>query len=294
MTMKIALPSKGLEEPTLEVLRAAKITVTRKSRRAVNARISGAPGISEAAFIRPSLVPDLVAAGKVDIGITGMDIIRERQGAEDFIILGKFSYSRASDVPTRCVLFTKANNPVNSVEELPQDCEVATEYPAETRMYLEAHGKRAKLPRFDGSVESLVTLGMYDFGVALTETGSTLIENGMKIIAEIFTSHTVLIARKDRLSETQIEQAKFFVRLMAGVLAARGKTFLFMNARADAEEAIKRILPSMKSPTIQKLGDPDYISIATVVADEVINELTYRLEQLGASDFVRLPPDCII
>jgi len=301
MGMTIALPSgKSLQESTEILFGDARIRIKREHSRACAAVIEGLPGIDRAIFCRHATIPQLVRDRDVDIGITGMDCVREqgesRNGKEpDVRIFAEFQYSRSTNGGTRCVVFCKNDHRANRLSDMEPNPVIATEYPVETREQLHASGiVDPKLVEYPGSVESLVVLGKYPYGVALTETGDTLRANGLKIIAEIFTSQTVLVGRLRGYKSREIEQIMFLGKLLVGTLAARGKTYLLMNAPTDSVEVIKRILPSLKSPTIQSLADREFVSVAAVVPNADVNSLMFRLSREGASDFVTLPPSTVM
>lgn len=306
MGLTIALPSgKSLHEKTLRLLAQAKIQVVRKHPRACNAAINGLPGITSALFTKPCMIPWLVSDGNVQIGITGMDTVYEYSFAydpsnkidnKDIEICAEFPYSRTTTGTTRCVIFTRNDNPVGRVEDIERGAFVATEYASETTKFLRRHGLQGVfMQKVSGDAESLVVSGKYPYGAALTETGDTLRINGLKIIGEVFESSTVLIAKKSLLSDASIrEYVDFLAKILMGALAARGKTYLLMHAPADRALQIEAALPSLKSPTMQALADPAFVSIATVVSDSEINELIFKLTKLGAEGFVTLPPSTVM
>ena len=297
MGMTIALPSgKSLQDKTDELFREARISISRAHRRSCIADIRGLPGISRAIYCRPSEIPRLVADENVEIGITGMDCVHEH-GSRDtpFRIFEQLEYSRSTGGVTRCVIFCKEGHSAKSISDMGARPLIATEYPMETRERLSRAGvSDAELVECKGSVESLVVLGRYPYGVALVETGDTLRANELKIIAEIFTSSTVIIGRSHPYESGQEEAISFLGKLLRGTLEARGKTYLLMNAPTASVEAIKKVLPSLKSPTVQTLADPDYVAIAAVVPNTDVNSLMLTLTREGASGFVTLPPTTVM
>ena len=295
---KIAIPSgKSLQEPTERLFKEARIRIVRAHRRSYLADIEGFPGITRAIFCKPSEIPRLILDGDVDVGITGMDCVREHGSRDEtaFRVFAELEYSRATGGGTRCVIFCKGDHPAKSITDMGAAPKIATEYPLETRDRLTKAGvSDAQLVECKGSAEALVMLGKYQYGVALVETGDTLRANGLKVIAEIFTSSTVLIGRSGPYESDMEESISFLGKLLRGTLKARGMTYLVMNAPIDKVEAIKKVLPSLKSPTMQTTADPEYVALATVVPDSQVVSLMFQLSREGACDFVPQQPWAVL
>jgi ATP phosphoribosyltransferase len=293
--LTIALPSgKSLEEQTLAVLKAAHINILRVHTRLCVAEISGLPGITRAVFIKPSQIPGLVCNGDIPIGITGKDAVLEDGG--NVKVLAELPYSRATSGGTRCVLFTREEN---SATKLLQNLEggviIISEYPKETEGFLGEKGVSASVHPCTGSAEALVAVGQYDYGVALTETGTSLRVNHLVEIATVFVSQTVLIVNEKLYKEDAWFRngADFLGRILNGVLNARGNVYIVMNAPVENAEAICKLLPALKAPNVVPESDPAFCSIATVVHVGDINELKMQLEPLGATGFVELTPTSV-
>ncbi len=289
---------KSLETGTLDMLSQAHITVRRGHERSCTAKIEGFPGIQQAVFIKPSQIPALVADGAVPIALTGEDTVIE-SGA-DVETLTTRSFSKATAGGTRCVLFAREGFDADILEGGPQrqrerSITVISEYPKETRLFLENHGVNAEVVPCSGSAEALVVIKKYDYGVALTETGTSLQVNRLKEVETIFTSKTVLIANKAAMQNGVIrERATFLASLLAGVLEARDKVYITMNARINSLGAIKNILPSLKSPTVQQLAEEGFCAISSVVPVEGLVELKFCLKALGAEGIVEFNHSSIV
>ena len=291
----IALPSgKSMEEPTLALLKAAHISVHRSHPRMCMAQVSGLPGITQAVFFKPSQIVEVVASGDAALGITGQDVLFESGSYDAITHIVDLPYSRATANPTRCVVF--AGKGVDTSLQALQGEQIIAEYQRETRIFLEQAGISATVVPCSGSAESYVAIGRYKYGVALTETGTSLRENGFEEVAEVFSSQMILIANKGLwTSDPHLrDSADFLGRLLRGVFEARGKVYLLMNAPTANVEEIRTTLPSLKSPTIQPLADPAFCSIGSVVPTDRINELKMRLMELGASGFVELDPGSVM
>ena len=293
--LTFAFPSgKSMQEPTLALFEAAHIKIDRPHSRLCTANVSGLPGIDRVAFFKPSQIPALVSAGDMALGITGHDALLETEERDNIATIVDLRYSRATAGLTRCVIFARDETDA-SLEAL-NDAEIISEYPNETRIFLEQHGISATIVPCSGSAESFVAIGRYKFGVTLTETGTSLRVNDLKEVAEVFASQMVLIANGElyRANSDFRDSADFLGSLLWGVLDARGKVYLLMNAPASRVEEIRNILPALRSPTVQPLADPAYCSIGSVVPTSEINELKRRLKELGAGGFVELDPGSVM
>ncbi len=294
-----ALPSgKSLEEPTLELLRQAHIAVRRGHPRECIARVEGFRSIARAVFLKPSQIPTLVAEGTIPLALTGEDTVIE-SGA-DVVTLATLAYSRQTNGATRCVLFGRGEHDGDffaKPEPEYQDYvpEIISEYPRATEAFLKERGVNAAVIPCTGGAEALVTMSRYFFGVALVETGTSLRANNLGEIAEIFTSKTVLIANKEAMQNLERKaQAEFLAKILTGVVEARGKVYITMNAPVMRVEEIKKILPSLKSPTIQPLAEEGFCAISSVVPTEGINRLKQQLMLLGAEGIVEFDHSSIV
>ncbi|PIR83633.1 ATP phosphoribosyltransferase [Candidatus Kaiserbacteria bacterium CG10_big_fil_rev_8_21_14_0_10_51_14] len=309
----IALPEgKNLGPQTLELLEGARIKVRRKHPRAIEGSVEGLPYTTRAIFCRPEQVKELVGSGLVLFGITGKDIVLESPNGS-VEILEELPYSRSTQQGTRCVFFTQETNPVSTVTGMLQDCDradrdefgrlgIASEYPEETRAFIAAKGN-ARIPIVPcSSAEVMVYTRQYRYGACLVETGTTLTVNGLKEMRDdrIFDSCAVLIGNENLLDaeapdfDTYRSRAHLLGSLLRGTLEARELVYLVMNAPKSEVEAIRQILPALKSPTIQPLADPDFCSIAAVVPAWLVNGLILRLSNCRAMGFVTLPPSTVM
>jgi ATP phosphoribosyltransferase len=188
--LSLVLPKGSLERATLELFDAADLTVRRSSDRDYHATIDD-PRIDRVRFLRPQEIPSYVAEGLFDFGITGRDWITET-GAE-VSSLGELQYSKATADPVRVVLAVPASVSWQGPADLPEGIRISTEFPALTRRYLEAHGVKAVVIPSYGATEAKVP-DVVDAIVDLTETGSSLRRNGLRILDTLLTSYTELVA----------------------------------------------------------------------------------------------------
>lgn len=299
---------KSLQEPTEDILAEARFTLRRAHPRSIEAELYGLPGVTRVLGFKPNQIPKSVAEGRAAFGITGDDVNKEYgeyderkdERIERLAICGELSYSRRTSGPTTAVLFTRADNPVNDVSQIAQGEKIATEYAMATIRLLFEKGIRATIVGCTGGAESLVISGECAYGVTLIETGDTLRANGLKVIGYVFKSNTVLIANRAALDIKGIREiADFLARKLKGVLAARERVYLVMNAPLAQVEDIRLYLrglgATLLSPTISALlNAPMFCSIATVVPADDLNVVEMGLMKLGADGFVELAPSAIM
>jgi ATP phosphoribosyltransferase len=284
--LRLVLPKGSLEKATLELFEAADLRVERSSTVDYKASIDD-PRISEVRILRPQEIPMYVAEGMFDLGITGRDWVEET--ASDVVTLGELRYSKATARPIRMVVAVPQESPIERVEDLPQGLRVSTEYTGLTRRYFEKLGIDADIRLSYGATEAKVP-DIVDCIVEITETGRALRAAGLKIIGEVLTSYTELIANRDAAEDPAKRHAMEQIQtLLDGVMEARGKVLVKLNVSEVDLDAVIGILPSMKSPTVSKLfGDGGY-AVETVVAKATINTLIPALKDAGASDIIELP-----
>src|SRR5258705_3033328 len=191
--LSLVLPKGSVERAPLELFVAADLTVRRSSDGDYHACID-APRIEKVRLLRPQEIPSYIERGLFDLGLTGRDWITET-GAE-VASLGELHYSKATSRPIRVVLAVPQNSPWQSVTDLPEGVRISTELPATTARYLEAKGVKAMVIPSYGATEAKVP-DIVDAIVDLTETGSSLRRNGLRVLDTLLTSYTELIANTD-------------------------------------------------------------------------------------------------
>src|SRR5271169_4387156 len=190
--LSLVLPKGSLERATLDLFDAADLTVRRSSDRDYHASIDD-PRIDKVRFLRPQEIPSYLERGLFDLGITGRDWIEETEA--DVVSLGELQYSKATSQPVRVVLAVPASASWRSAADLPEGVRISTEFPSLTRRFLDAHGVKAMVIPSYGATEAKVP-DIVDAIVDLTETGSSLRKNGLRILETILTSYTELVACK--------------------------------------------------------------------------------------------------
>ncbi len=293
----VAWPAgKSIEEPTSNLAAAAGIRLKLPHPRSSIGAISGLPGFDTAIRLKPSLVCEAVEKGVVVAGITGLDNVIEGGMQGKVNVVAMLAYSKTTNGGTRGVLFGRNDSP-RTLDELRRQrgVRIVSEYPQTTKAFLAAENINAEVISCPGGAEALVASGLYDFGVALVETGSSLTADDLISVAQIFESQTVLIAHADLYAcENVRRRVDFFAKLLLGVIEARDKRYLTMNAPLGRLDQIRRVLPALKSPTVQALAEEGYCAISTVVPVEGINDLKMQLLELGATGIVELNASSII
>ncbi|MDH7596355.1 MAG: ATP phosphoribosyltransferase [Methanothrix sp.] len=280
----IAIPKGSLLNQTLELFERAGLEV-RRTEREYNARIND-PRIGKVKILRPQEIPTYVSRGYFDLGISGTDWIVE-SGA-DVVTVANLNYGKQGPGVVKVVVAVPESMPVSSSREIPPGSRVATEYPNITRSYFERLGIPVEVQFSYGATEAKVP-ELTDVVVDLTETGSTLIKNGLKIIDVIMESTSELIANQQSWSDpSKREEIEAVETLLSAVIRARGKALLKMNVSEKNIEQVISILPSMKHPTISKLYNSGYYAIESVVDKKDINLLIPQLKKAGASDILEI------
>ena len=286
LMLSLVLPKGSLEKATLELFEGADLTVSRSSTVDYKATIND-PRVNDVRILRPQEIPVYVADGLFDLGITGRDWIEETNS--DIVSLGELRYSKATSRPVKLVVAVPQDSPWNSVEDLPSGLKVSSEYPDLTRRFFEKKGIDADIRLSYGATEAKVP-DIVDVVVDLTETGRALRAAGLKIIDEILTSYTELIANPSSYADPAKRHAmEQLLTLLQGTLDARGNVLVKLNVPADALDAVIALVPSMKAPTVNELFGGAGFAIETVVAKAQINVLIPALKDAGATDIIELP-----
>jgi ATP phosphoribosyltransferase len=289
--LSLVLPKGSLERATLDLFDAADLTVRRSSDRDYHASIDD-PRIERVRFLRPQEIPSYIEQGLFDFGITGRDWIAET-GA-DVVSLGELQYSKATSDPVRVVLAVPAASPWASAADLPDGVRISTEFPSLTRQYLQAAGVKAVVIPSYGATEAKVP-DIVDAIVDLTETGSSLRKNGLRILDTLLTSYTGLVANPAAFADPARRAAMEDVALLLrGAIRARGSVLLKLNVAATELTAVTAMLPAMSSPTITSLARGDMNAVEAVVPKRGVNTLIPALKAAGARDILEIPISKIV
>jgi ATP phosphoribosyltransferase len=270
---------------------AADLTVRRSSDRDYHAAIED-PRIDRVRFLRPQEIPSYLERGLFDLGITGRDWITET-GAE-VATLGELQYSKATSQPVRVVLAVPERAPWQSVTDLPEGIRISTELPSLTARYLEANGIKAMVIPSHGATEAKVP-DIVDAIVDLTETGSSLRRNGLRILDTLLTSYTELVANVEAFADPAKRAAmEDIALLLRGAIEARRNVLLKLNVPAARLQAVTKMLPALSSPTITTLAHGDMNAVETVVPKRGVNTLIPALKAAGAMDILEIPISKIV
>jgi ATP phosphoribosyltransferase len=281
--LRLAVPNKGrLVEPTVELLRAAGL-VFEEHERSLVARVRNFD--LDILFVRTNDVIEFVGDGVADLGITGEDLLAET-GAE-LPRLRQLGYGQC-----RLTAAVPADSALTTIADL-AGLRVATAHPNATRRFFEAAGIAVDVVSISGAVEVAPRLGLAEAIVDLVSTGSTLVMNGLRPIADVLESEAVLIAN----SAARIERAPLIDAvdtMLSAVIAARDRKYLMMNAPAARLPELEALLPGLESPSVIPLAHEGMIAIHAVVGADDVWGLLPRLKAAGASGILVLPIEKIV
>jgi ATP phosphoribosyltransferase len=288
--LSIALPKGSLEDQTLLLFSQADLEV-KKSSREYNPTIAD-HRIDRVKILRPQEIPLYVADGHFDLGISGHDWVAE-SGA-DVVEVAELPYAKTGAGVVNLVLAVCQDSPVERAADIKPGARITTEFPRVTKAFFDDLGIDVEVFFSYGATEAKVP-ELMDALVDLTETGSTLRRNGLKIIDTVLTSTTRLLANRDAWNDPEKRCAIEEIRtLLLGVIEARGRVMLEMNVPHDKLEAVIAELPAMKRPTVNKLfGCEDY-AVTTVADKNTVNVLIPRLKATGAEDILEFPISKIV
>jgi ATP phosphoribosyltransferase len=271
---------------------AADLHVIRGSSRDYHGTIDDAR-VERVSLLRPQEIPQYVAEGFFDLGITGRDWVEET-GA-DVEEVASLEYAKAgTGHGVKVVLAVPADHPANSANELPPGSRISTEFENITRRHFEALGIPVRVVWSYGATEAKVP-EIVDAIVDLTETGNTLRAHGMKVIEVLLESEVLLVANPNALKDAEKRGAmEDLATLLLGALRAQGRVLIKLNVNGDALEDLLKVLPSMKAPTISPLAEDGNYAIETVVEKSSVNTLIPLLRASGATDILELPISKIV
>jgi ATP phosphoribosyltransferase len=242
-------------------------------------------------MFRAQEIPRYVGDGHFDAGISGQDLVAE-SGA-DVTEIATFRYARSGFGKIRLVLAVPNDSAIRSVRDL-EGKRIATEDVNLTTRFLKAHGVKADVEFSWGATEAKPP-ELVDAIVERTETGSSLRANNLRIVAEIMTSVTVLIANRDALrnawKKSKIDEIAMMLR---GALTAESMVGLKMNVPKGGLKRVLAVLPAMKNPTVAPLSDGKWVSVETVIEEREARPLIARLKSAGASGLVEYPLNKVI
>ena len=286
--LKLGIPAGSLQEATADLFRKAGYKLTFASR-------SYYPTVDDpeihCTLIRAQEMARYVSEGVLDAGITGFDWVQETNA--DVTEVCELVFSKASRRPVRWVLCVPEDSPVRSVKDL-EGKRIATEAVGLTKQYLAKHGVTAKV-EFSWGATEVKPPRLADAIVEVTETGSSLRANNLRIVDEVIQSTTRLIANRDAWADDwKREKLGNIAMMLKAVLAAEGRVGLMMNVRRDGLDDILAVLPALQKPTISSLSDPEWVAVNTILEEAVVRTIIPRLKAAGARGIVEYEINKII
>ena len=286
--LKLGIPAGSLQEATAELFRRAGYKITFSSR-------SYYPSIDdddiECLLIRAQEMARYVEDGVLDAGLTGHDWIVEN--GSDVYEVAELVFSKVSRRPVRWVLCVPESSPVQTVKDL-EGKRIATEAVGLTNQYLKKHGVTAKV-EFSWGATEVKPPKLVDAIVEVTETGSSLRANNLRIVDEVLQSTTRFIANHKAYSDPWKKQKIDDIALMLqGAMAAEGKVGLMMNVPRESLKAVLSILPALQNPTVSSLADDQWVDVNTIISESVVRQIIPRLKNAGARGIVEYPLNKVI
>ena len=286
--LRIGLPSGSLQEPTFALFAKAGFNITGASR-------SYKPQVDDPELVirllRAQEISRYVEHGFLDCGLTGKDWVENN--ASDVARLCEMTFSKASAQPTRWVIAVPEDSPIRSVKDL-QGKIIATEAVEMTRRYLAQHGVTAEVEFSWGATEVKVP-DLVDAIVDVTETGSSLRANKLRILETIMESSPQFIANKKAL-EDPWKKGKIdkLILLLQGAFAARDKVGLKMNLPEERLQDLLKALPALRNPTVSQLTLAGWVAVETIIDEKIVREIIPELKALGAEGIIEYPLNKVV
>ncbi|HVB28432.1 MAG TPA: ATP phosphoribosyltransferase [Terriglobia bacterium] len=289
MTLKLGIPKGSLQEASLQLFRRAGYEITVSSR-------SYFPVIDdsemECMLIRAQEMARYVEDGVLDAGMTGRDWILENN--EDGVVeVADLIYAKNTFGKVRWVLAVPEKSDIHSVKDLEGKI-VATELVNVTKRYLARNGVNAKVEFSWGATEVKPPV-LADAIVEVTETGSSLRANGLRIVENVLESNTKFIVNKAAWNDPwKRRKVETLVMLLKGAIDAAGKVGLMLNVKRESLQAVLDVLPALKRPTISDLSDSEWVAVNTVIEEKTSREIIPRLKAANAQGIVEYPLNKIV
>jgi ATP phosphoribosyltransferase len=287
--LKLGIPKGSLENATIDLFKKSGWKITVSSR-------SYFPVVDDdeirCTLVRAQEMSRFVETGTLDAGLTGRDWVLEN--GSDVTVVQDLIYSKTSLSRARWVLVVAEDSPIRTLKDL-DGKKIFTELVNFTKRYFTERSIRVDVEFSWGATEGKVIEGLCDAVVEVTETGSTLRANGLRIVEELMQTNTQFIVNKeayrDPWKREKIEQISLLLR---GALQAEGMVGLKMNVPANDLKAVMEILPSITSPTIANLFESDWFSVETMISQKVVREIIPKLQKRGAVGIIEYPLNKVI
>lgn len=289
MKLKFGLPKGSLQEATIRMFKKAGFNISISLR-------SYFPVIDDEEIspflLRAQEMARYVADGALDCGITGRDWTIE--SGRDVVKVCELIYGKQGFRPVRWVLAVPNLSPIKKVSDL-KGKKIATELVNTTKAYFKKKKVNVDIEFSWGATEAKVTVGLVDAIVELTETGSSLRANNLRIVETICESTTLIIANKDSWkNKWKREKIESIALLLKGAIAAEEKVGLKMNVEDKNLTNVISVLPAMKKPTISKLSQKGWCAIETIVNEKIVRKIIPKLKEQGAEGIIEYPLNKVI
>jgi ATP phosphoribosyltransferase len=276
--VRLAIPNKGrIAAPIMDLIEKSGLHLaeTGEQRRLITRTLD--PHV-EILFARPVDIPEYVATGAADLGITGHDMVIER-GSDVEELLDLLS-GRA-----KLVLAVHEDSAITQAKQL-AGLKVATEFPAITRAYFKKQKVNVEIVLVGGACEAAPHLGIADAIIDLSSSGTTLKTNRLRVIDEVLVTSTHLIANRESL-RTKKEKIDEIHLALESVIRARGQCYLMMNVKRDCLDTVKHVLPGLSGPTVMDVASSEgLVAVHAVVNEERVYMLINQLKRAGAKDIL--------
>lgn len=287
--LKIGIPKGSLENQTVELFKRAGWTITYGARNYF-------PDIDDSevscALVRAQEMSRYVENGTLDMGLTGADWILEN--GSDVVVIDDLVYSKTSTRKARWVLAVRDDSPVERIEDL-DGKKISTELVNFTARYFRERGINVEVEFSWGATEAKCVEGLVDAVVEVTETGSTIRANNLKIIHELMTTNTQLIANRDAWGNPwKRRKIERISTLLRGSLLAMGKVGMKMNVKKADLGPVTLLLPSLTAPTVSPLSRDEWYAVETIVDKSIVRELIPLLQEAGAVGIIEYPLNKVV
>ena len=287
--LKVGIPKGSLENATIELFKKSGWKISVSSR-------SYFPIVDDdeirCTLVRAQEMSRFVEIGTLDVGLTGKDWIMENDS--EVVVVQDLVYSKASPSPARWVLVVAEDSPIRQLKDM-DGRKIYTELVNFTKRYFAERSIKVLVEFSWGATEGKIIEGLCDAIVEVTETGSTLRANNLRIVEELLQTNTQLIANRvsyqDPWKKEKIEQISL---LLQGALRAEGMVGLKMNVSANDIKSVIEILPSITAPTVSNLFQSDWFSVETIISEKIVRELIPKLQKRGAVGIIEYPLNKVI
>lgn len=282
--LKLAIQKSGrLTEETLEFLRKSGLEFESYKQQLFSS-CRNFP--LEILYVRDDDIPGYVASGTVDLGIVGQNILNEKRPSVKKLLNLRYGFCSL-------ILAAPKESNIQSLKDL-KNKKIATSYPNSSQKFFKEKNIPVEFVNIRGSVEISPALGIADAIVDLTSSGSTLALNDLKVLTKIYDSEAILIANAETMKNGKKELLENLMTRFKGVLSAKEYKYVMMNAPIEILPKLKKIIPGLKSPTVAPLTKDGYVSVQSVIKENIFWDTIEKLKQVGATGIIVLPIEKMI